>query len=350
MVRVAVIAPYETASITMTGLFDVIGKADRAFGTLHGRPGRDTVFDVSLVSLDGLAVTYRDRISVRVDLSAESVTNMDLVVVPGLDDELESSFERNAAWAPWIARWHQEGAVVASSCSGAFLVAEAGILDGRTATTHWMYAAHMQRRYPAVRVVAERLMVDHGDVITSGGATTFLDLALYLVERFAGRERANAAARVLLIDGARTSQLPYATYGAAHREHDDDVVHRVQDVIDANLSSALLIADLAYDAGLSSRTLTRRFQSTLRCAPQSYIQLRRIDTARRLLETTDNAIDTIRRQVGYRDPASFRRVFRHHTGLAPSEYRYRYGWPTTGDDDPAARTAQRVSRTGALSA
>jgi transcriptional regulator GlxA family with amidase domain len=264
MVRVAVIAPSETMSITMTGLFDVSGKADRAFGVLQGRPGRDTVFDVSLVSLDGRPVGYRNRFSVTVDLPAESVSGMDLVVVPGLDDDLRPSLERNAEWAPWIARWHQAGAVVASSCSGAFLLAQAGILDGRTATTHWLYADELRRRFPAVRVAAERLLIDHGDVITSGGATTFLDLALYLVERFAGRERANAAARVLLIDGARTSQLPYVTYGAARRDHDDELVHRVQDLIDADPAGVPRITDLARQVGLSPRTLASTASGNVR--------------------------------------------------------------------------------------
>ena len=329
MVSVAVIAPEETASITMAGLFDVIGKADRAFGALQGRPGRDLAFDISLVSLDGQPVRYRDRVTVTADMGAGSVDDVDLVVVPGLDDDLERSFALNAAWAPWIAQWHHEGAVVASSCSGAFLLAEAGILDGRTATTHWMYADEMRRRFPTGRVAPERLLIDHGDVITSGGATTFLDLAVYLVERFAGRERANAAARVLLIDGARTSQLPYVTLGAVQRDHDDDLIHRAQDLIDAGLADLLRIASIANDVGLSSRTLARRFQDTLGQAPQAYIQLRRIDAARRLLETTDSPIDNIRRQVGYRDSTAFRRAFRHHTGLSPSEYRNRYGWHTT---------------------
>jgi transcriptional regulator GlxA family with amidase domain len=328
MVNVAVVAPVETVSITMSGLFDVIGKADRAFGALQGRPGRDTVFDISLVSLDGRPVRYRDRVTVTVDLAARSVSDPDLVVVPGLDDELDVSFELNAAWSPWITRWHGAGAVIASSCSGAFLLAQAGILDGRTATTHWMYADELQKRFPHVRVAAERLIIDHGDVITSGGATTFLDLALYLVERFAGRERANAAARVLLIDGARTSQLPYISHGAPTRDHDDPLVHRVQDLIDGNLAGPLRIAELARQVGLSSRTLARRFQDAVGQTPQVHMQQRRVDTAQRLLETTDTAIDTIRRRAGYSDPSSFRRLFRHYTGLSPSEYRIRYGWPT----------------------
>lgn len=263
---------------------------------------------------------------------------------PGLDDDLDPSFARNEPWAAWLAKWHQAGAVVASSCSGAFLLARAGLLDDRTATSHWLNAEELNRRFPAVRVAVQRLVIDHGDVITSGGATTFLDLALYLVERFAGRERANAAARILLIDGARTSQLPYMTLDAAHRDHCDDLVRTVQARIDNDLGGALRIPDLARQVGLSGRTLARRFHDTVGQSPQAYIQLRRVDTARRLLETTDIPIDNIRRGVGYSDPTAFRRAFRYHTGLSPTDYRHRYGWPTTpGRIDPAggARGAGR---------
>ncbi|WAH98145.1 GlxA family transcriptional regulator [Arthrobacter sp. MMS18-M83] len=333
MVRVVVIAPAETASITMTGLFDVIGKADRAFGALEGRPGRDTVFDVKLASLDGRPVHYQDRVTVNVDLAAEEVNAPDLVIVPGLDDDLGPSFALNAAWAPWLARWHAAGSVVASSCSGAFLIAEAGLLSGRTATTHWLYADEFRRRFPAARLAVQRLIIDHGDVITSGGATTFLDLALYLVERFAGRERANAAARVLLIDGARTSQLPYVTNGAGYRDHDDDLVRKAQNLIDAKLSGSIRVEDLAGNVGLSSRTLARRFHDAVGQAPQAYIQYCRVDTARRLLETGDSPIENIRRQVGYSDPTAFRRAFKEQTGLAPSEYRDRYGWTADAGTD-----------------
>ena len=181
------------------------------------------------------------------------------------------------------------------------------------------------------------MIIDDGDIITSGGATTFLDLALYLVERFGGRERANAAARVLLIDGARTSQLPYVHFGGEHRDHNDAAVHQAQTVIDASLAGALRVEGLAADVGLSSRTLGRRFEDALGHSPQSYIRLRRIESARRLLESTDEPIGSIQRRVGYNDPTAFRRAFRDHVGLSPSHYRTRFGWHTTSAGPDHAR-------------
>ena len=337
VVDVAVLGLSDTSSIAVAGLFDVIAKADAAYGALQGRPGQDTVFDLRLVSLDGEPVRLGDRVTVTADVAAPDLPSIDLVVVPGLNDDLEPSLALNAPWAPWITKWHDEGATIASSCSGAFLLAAAGVLDGRPATTHWMYAESLRRRHPDVRVAAERLIIDDGDIVTSGGATTFLDLALYLVERFGGRERANAAARVLLIDGARTNQLPYVHVSGQHRDHDDQAVHQAQTVIDAGLDGSLRVDELAAQVGMSPRTLSRHFEDALGCTPQAYVQHRRIEAARRLLETTGEPVGNIQRRVGYRDPAAFRRAFRDEVGCSPTAYRSRFGWqPATSQPrDPS---------------
>lgn len=182
--------------------------------------------------------------------------------------------------------------------------------------------------------------------MTSGGATTFIDLALYLVERYGGGERANAAARVLLIDGARTSQLPYVIAGAGHRDHDDAVVHRLQTAIEDGLARPLRIDELAGQAGLSPRTLTRRMRDATGLNPQSYVRVRRIDAARRLLEVTGDPIGNVRRQVGYRDPAAFRRAFRERTGLTPTGYRARYGWRPDQHGAPGPRHRDVTGRLG----
>jgi transcriptional regulator GlxA family with amidase domain len=168
------------------------------------------------------------------------------------------------------------------------------------------------------------MVIDHGDVITSGGATAFLNLVLYLLERFGGRERANLAAKVLLIDGHRQSQLPYVA-ALPGRFHDDLLVHAIQQHIERHLEESLQVGQLASQFGLSSRTLTRRFASATGDGPQAYLRHARVQHGKRLLETTGDPIDAIRRDAGYHDPAAFRRVFKQTTGLSPSEYRRAYG-------------------------
>src|SRR5215467_10562335 len=323
MVSVVIAALSGTASIGTAGLMDALNKADVAQALrTGGTAGR--VFDVRLAGLDGGSVRCRDGVSLHPAVMAAEVTDPDLVVVPGLDDELAASFDENRRWVPWLAKWHAAGARIAGSCTGAFLVADAGLLDGRAATTHWMFARELARRYPAVTVRADQMIVDNGDVITSGGATAFLNLVLYLVERFAGHDRANLAAKVLLVDGHRPSQLPYIAFGR-ERSHGDVTVHQIQQHIDLHLDEQLRIADLAAAFSLSERTLLRRFAAATGHGPQAYLQYARIQHAMRLLETASDPIDEVRRSVGYTDPAAFRRVFRQATGLSPGAYRDAYG-------------------------
>src|SRR5215472_17778174 len=174
MVDVVVAALSGTASIGTAGLMDALNKADHAQAVRTGGPDR-RVFHVRLAGLDGGTVSCRDGVSLHPSIAAADVAAPDLVLVPGLDDDLTDSFDENRGWVPWIKAWHAAGARIASSCTGAFLVAEAGLLDGRPATTHWMFADELRHRYPTVNVTAEQMIVDTGDVITCGGATAFLN-------------------------------------------------------------------------------------------------------------------------------------------------------------------------------
>jgi transcriptional regulator GlxA family with amidase domain len=323
MVSVVIAALSGTASLGTAGLMDALNKADLAQALHTGQPAR-RVFDVRLAGLDNGSVSCRDGVSLHPAITAADVTAPDLVVVPGLDDDLATSFTQNRRWVPWLRTWHAAGSRIAGSCTGAFLIADAGLLDGRPATTHWMFAGELQRRYPAVDVTVDRMIVDTGDVITSGGATAFLNLVLYLAERFAGHDRANLAARVLLVDGHRPSQRPYIAFGQ-ERSHGDTIVHQVQQHIDLHLGDRLRITELASRFGLSERTLSRRFAAATGGGPQAYLQHARIQHAMRLLETTSDPVDQIRRRAGYNDPAAFRRVFKDATGLSPSGYRDAYG-------------------------
>jgi transcriptional regulator GlxA family with amidase domain len=323
MLRVAIPALAGTASLGTAGLMDALNKADRSL-TLSTGADSPRLFDVQLVGLNHRPVLCRDGVRLHPTAVAGDMPVPDLVVVPGLDDDVSASFALNQAWAGWIARWHAAGARIASSCTGAFLLAESGVLRGRPATTHWLFAEELRRRYPNVDLRIDRMIVDNGDVITSGGATAFLTLAVYLVERFGGHERANLAARVLLVDGHRTSQLPYVA-ALPGRFHNDLAVHEIQQHIDGHLDEPLRIGELAEQFGLSSRTLSRRFIGATGQSPQAYVQHARLQFAKRLLETTSDPIDGVRRYAGYNDPAAFRRAFKQTTGVSPSEYRRAYG-------------------------
>ncbi|QUR65797.1 GlxA family transcriptional regulator [Mycobacterium spongiae] len=323
MLSVAVLALSGGASIGPAGFMDVLAKADRAWRLAAGQDWTP-LFDITLVGLDSTPVRCRDGIVLQPHCPARDLASPQLVVVPAFDDEhLLDSLASNQDWASWLRKWHADGARVASSCIGAFLLAEAGLLDGRPATTHWMFADMLRSRYPAVKVSSDRLIVDAGDVITCGGATTFLSLVIYLVERFGGHERAALARKVLLIDGGRVSQLPYLAFTPV-REHGDELVLAVQHYIDTHLASPIRSDLLARMFGVSPRTLARRFHAATNSSVTSYVQQARILLAKKLLETTDKPIEHIRAATGYLDPAAFRRAFRQAAGISPRQYRNTY--------------------------
>ena len=324
MISVAVIAPTGAASIGTAGILDALIKADHSW-KLEAGPAWEPLFDVALVALDDRAIPCKDGVFFHPTQNVDSLALPDLVVVPALDDEdHEGSFQRNRVWVPWIRTWHDAGARIASSCTGAFLVAAAGLLDGRRATTHWLFADLFHSWFPDVTLATDQLIVDTGDVISSGGATAFLTLVLYIVERYGGHERAAFAAKVLLVDGNRQSQLPFVAFRPA-RDHNDGLIRQIQDHIDTNLASQLDASALAERFAVSPRTLTRRFRAATGQTYQTYVRRSRIQQAKLLLESTAEPIGNVRALVGYQDPAAFRRAFHTEGAISPREYRTRNG-------------------------
>jgi transcriptional regulator GlxA family with amidase domain len=308
-------------SIGTTGTSDALRKADQAWAQVH--PEQPPVFEVRLVGLDAAPVRCGGGVWIDPESVASSSKRPDLVVIPGLSNDVDVSFAANVGWSPWVAKWAAAGSVVASSCTGAFLAAEAGVLDGHAATTHWAAADLLQQRYPRVRVQAHRMVIDENEVVTSGGATTFLNLVVHLTHRFGGAERAAQAAKLLLVDGHRLTQLPY-TILVGTRHHSDDVVRLAQQHVAAELGNELTVERLAARAAVSPRSLERHFEQALGMSPSRYLQLVRIEAAKRLLEASADPVDHIRRQVGYGDASAFRRAFTRRTGESPAAYRRRY--------------------------
>lgn len=227
------------------------------------------------------------------------------------------------ALAAWIAARHREGTVVCSVCVGAFVLAEAGLLAGRPATTHWAAAARFAARFPEVALDPDRLLIDDGDVITAGGLMAWIDLGLRLIERYLGPSVMIATARYFLVDPGNREQRYYSSF-APPLAHRDDAVLRAQHWLHARSGERLTLPMMARKAGLGERTFLRRFQGATGQSPTAYLQCLRVSRARDLLETTLAGVDEIARRVGYGDPSAFRKIFRRTVGLSPTEYRRRF--------------------------
>lgn len=251
----------------------------------------------------------------------------DLVIVPTIGAPIAQVLEANPELVDWLSNFREapSGQVrVASNCTGAFLLAEAGLLEGRQATTHWGFSNQFRKRFPGVDLQPDKLITVDGHIACAGGGMAWWDLGVYLVERYAGAKVARELAKAFVIDAGRTSQAPYGAL-QARRYHSDAAVLKLQDWLDVNYTSPVTLQALAAFAGLTERSLIRRFKAATGDTPTGYLQILRIEAARQHLENSRVAVEVVTRLVGYEDVSSFSRLFRKHTGLAPGIYRARFG-------------------------
>lgn len=229
----------------------------------------------------------------------------------------------------WVADMHECGSVACAACAGVFFLAAAGILDQRPATTHWGLVETFRKQYPAVLLEPEHMLLDGGDYACAGGLTAYFDLALHLVARFASRETAATCARTLLLDPGRVWQTPYKDLlGAPNTQrHGDPVVDQALQWLEEHHTRPLRFGELAAAVHLGERTLLRRFKKALGRTPSRYLQDVRVEHAKQLLASSTLSIGQVANTIGYDDTPAFHRIFKSLTGLAPGEYRSRFGIP-----------------------
>jgi transcriptional regulator GlxA family with amidase domain len=265
---------------------------------------------------------------------AADVRRSDLVIVSALDPDVLEHLALNAGVVPWLRRMAAAGADVASVCTGAFLLGEAGLLDGRAVTTHWAFQELLARRYPRAEVLPQAILVDQGRVLTGGGATSFINLALHVVERVFGADVARASSKMFLVDVNKAPQSAYAMF-SSQKLHEDRDILRAQSMIEKHPERTPQVGRLAREVAMSPRTFARRFRQSTGNSPREYIQRVKIEAAKRALESGDR-IGSVAGVVGYSDAAAFRRLFARWTGLTPADYRARYG-PSAPPSTIAAR-------------
>jgi transcriptional regulator GlxA family with amidase domain len=291
-------------------------------------------FRVQTASVDGRKTQNFVPISLEPTLSLSEVKKTDLVIIPTAGLDLDHARMANARIIDWIAHRAKRTAV-AGICTGVSLLAEAGLLDGRPATTHWAVVDACRARYPKVDWKVDRFVTEANNVFCGGGLYASIDLSLYLVEHFCGHLVAVQTAKALLLEMPRVNQSVYdaRTPGAAH---DDEAIQRAQKYLVSHFREQVDLDALATKIGMSPRTFARRFKAAVGDSALAYLHRLRIDRARHLLESAHRSVEEISRHVGYEDIAFFRQLFRRHTGVTPREYRARFG---------PRRVAPRASKT-----
>jgi len=325
--RVSLLALPESAGSVLYGLYDVFAMAGHLWTDITGEPESSAGFSVEIVSPSSQLFRCFGGVPVAPHATLAERPASDLVLIP--DFAIATDFDPAGCWpeaVAWVRGQHAAGATVASVCSGAVLLAAAGLLDGLRATTHWAYEDLFRRHFPQVTLCLNEVLVPAGPagrIVTSGGATSWEDLALHLIGRFCGKVEARRVAKVFLIGDRSEGQLCYAAW-ARPRRHDDRVIGDCQEWIADHYAAPNPVTRMVERSGLPERSFKRRFRAATGYTTVAYVQALRIEEAKQQLETTDWPTDQVAAAVGYEDPAFFRRLFKRHTGVTPARYRQRY--------------------------
>lgn len=325
---ILLLAVPESSPSVLYGLYDVLYTVGAAYPDITvGAPGSEEL-DVRIVAASSEPFRCIGGVMVEPHAAIDQVGSADVVIVcdtyTPIDRPLHGKYRQEIAW---LQSQHAAGAVLCSVCSGALLLAEAGLLDGRPAGAHWAYAELFRRHYPQVRLEPQTVLclgAERDRILTAAAVTAWQDLALHLIGRFCSRRAALQTAKVHLLAGHEAnSQLPYA---AMRRPQDvtDAVIGACQAWVASNYACTNPVQQMTERSGLKARTFARRFQAATGYQPMDYVQALRVEEAKQMLETEDLAIDAVAAAVGYEDPASFRRVFKRKAGLTPAAYRRKF--------------------------
>lgn len=285
--------------------------------------GKPPLFDVQLVGLTRDVNLSEGLFTVHADATLEDARPSDLVIIPALSGNLEESIRRNTSFIPWIVTQYNNGAQVASLCLGAFLFASTGLLDGKTCSTHWLFANQFRSMFPEINLVDDKIITEQNGLYTSGGATSYWNLLLLLIERYTNRELAILASKFFVLDISRNSQSPFSIF-KGQKIHNDIEIVQIQEFIEANFHERLTVDELSEKFGIGRRTLERRFKKATNNTVVEYIQRVKIEASKKELETGRKTVNEIMYDVGYSDNRSFREVFKKFSGLSPVEYRTRF--------------------------
>ena len=321
MKEVVVLAFDNCLTSSVIGLLDVF-EISNNFSKMFTGNDRE-LFNVSLASVDGGPIKSFSQFPIQVDKSVEEISRADYIIIPPMMSEIENVLASNRRLVPWLLERHTQGSILASVCTGIFFLAEAGLLEDKSVTTNPLMLSLFHQRYPTVETDVTQVLIDEGDILTAGPTYAFIDLVVFLIEKYGGSNLAMQCSKLLLHDKNRKSQSPYFL-SSIEQTHTDDDVQRIQDWIQQNQINTMTVEEIASRFHMSPRNLVRRFRSATGETPLTYLQRLRVEKAKRKLENSRQSVDQITLDIGYSDAKSFGRLFKRLTTLSPSEYRKRF--------------------------
>jgi len=320
MKHLSILVPRGHTSITnIEGAHQIFSEVN----TLLAGMGRPPLFNVQLVGLSKENSQRNGLYTISPDVLISDLPHTDLIIIPALFGGFQDTAELNKEFLPWIVQQYKRGAEVASFCLGTFFLAATGLLNGRQCATHWRFANDFKSMFPEAHLVDDKIMTEEDGIYTSGGAYSYLNLVVYLVEKYAGRDIAILISKAFMIDIDRNSQSPFIIF-QGQKAHEDEPVKKAQEFIEHNFEDKITVDQLAGMLALSRRSLERRFKKATSNTITEYIQRVKIEAAKKNLEIGRKNVNEVMYDVGYSDNKAFRSTFKKITGLSPVEYRNKY--------------------------
>jgi transcriptional regulator GlxA family with amidase domain len=285
--------------------------------------GKPPLFKVQLVGLSKNVKLHNGVFTIHTDVLIKDLKKTDLVIIPAIGGDLITALKKNKDFIPWIKNQYDKGAEVASLCIGAFLLASTGLLNGKECSTHWRFANEFREMFPEVTLVDGRIVTEQQGLYSSGGATSYWSLLLYIIEKYAGREMAILASKIYALEIDRKSQSPFVMFNG-QKKHEDEPIKQAQEFIESNIADKISVEELALKYAIGRRHFERRFKKATNNSPAEYIQRVKIEAAKKSLEISHKNVNEVMYDVGYSDNKAFRTVFKKHTGLSPADYRNKY--------------------------
>ena len=319
MKHISILVPNDAILGSLEGTRQVFSQVNQLFKM----KGLDPAFQVQLVGLAKETLVSAGLFTVNADVLIDEVQQTDLIVIPAIDGDIRKAIENNKAFLPWITQQHADGAEVASLCLGAFILASTGLLNGKKCATHWLAANQFRKMFPDVELVSEKIITDENGIYSSGGASSFWNLLLYIIEKYVNRDMAITMSKYFEIEIDRYDQSSFIIF-QGQKDHADEPVKQAQEFIEKNYHERITVEQLTTMLALSRRNFERRFKKATSNTVVEYMQRVKIEAAKKGLESGRKNVNELMYEVGYSDTKAFRTVFKRTTGLSPIEYRNKY--------------------------
>lgn len=321
MKQVIIIVPKGNVNLSsITGSFEILSRANAQWQ----RMGHESLMEIRIAGFVSELKLDAGFFSVH-PVSIREIKKADLLLIPSVfvSDDYDNLISENKELVDWIRNQYKGGAEIASICTGVFLLAASGLLDGKTCSTHWNAAPYFKKLFPEIPLNIDKLITVQQGIYTNGGGYSFLNLILFLVEKYFDRQTAIYCSKIFQIDIDRTSQSPFFIF-QAQKNHGDELISQAQTYIEENLSMKISFEELASRLAISRRNFDRRFVKATGNTPVEYLQRVKVEVAKKSLERGRKNIFEVMDEVGYSDDKAFREVFKKITGLSPLDYRAKF--------------------------